>query len=82
MNRKSKLNQDQWEKVLSVILLAAARDGGESSLMEDVEAVAKVKDNGSALTILIQKKIEGIIVWQMRSHYGSNMLANIYLSNH
>lgn len=80
MNKKSKLNQHQWEKVLSIILLGVARDQEESSLMEDVEAVAKVEEDDSKLTILIRRKIEGITVRHIHLYTGSTFPADTHFS--
>lgn len=49
---------DDWNAILSSVLLGASAD---DALIDGVEAVASVKD-GSSITITIRKRIEGITV--------------------
>jgi hypothetical protein len=53
---KSTINQEQWERVLSTVLLGTAPGEGQTG----TEAVAKVDE--SAINILIQRRVEGITV--------------------
>ncbi|KUJ09091.1 uncharacterized protein LY89DRAFT_741387 [Mollisia scopiformis] len=57
-HKTSKLNEAQWDYVLSVILLGAAQGEEDPALLEDVEAVAKVEED--TLVVIIRRTIEGI----------------------
>lgn len=59
-DKKFPYNQDQWDNILSVILLGEARDKEDSSALEGLEAVAEV-DGDSMITIRIRKRVERII---------------------
>jgi hypothetical protein len=54
---------EEWESILRGILLGAIEDETQSPIPNGVEAVAKVEDQ--SMTITIQKRIEGITVWQI-----------------
>jgi 3-deoxy-D-manno-octulosonic-acid transferase len=56
---KSTISQEQWEGILSTILLGTAPDEGQAAA-EAIEAVARADE--SAITILIQRHVEGITV--------------------
>lgn len=56
LNRSSAINQAQWDELLLAILFGE----DEGNVTEDIEAIASVDD--SSMTIIIQKKIEGITV--------------------
>jgi hypothetical protein len=55
----SAVNQEDWEAILTFILLGTAPGPDRAALTEDLEAVAKVDGN---LTIIVQKRVEGITV--------------------
>ncbi|TVY27673.1 hypothetical protein LHYA1_G004914 [Lachnellula hyalina] len=57
---KSKLNQEQWDAVLSTILLGAVLEEEHKAILQGVEAVAKVESGENRLSITIQRRIEGI----------------------
>ncbi|TVY15854.1 hypothetical protein LARI1_G005655 [Lachnellula arida] len=57
---KSRLNQEQWDAVLSTILLGTVPEEEHKAITQGVEAVAKVESGGSKLSITIQRRIEGI----------------------
>ncbi|CZR53725.1 related to mitotic apparatus protein p62 [Phialocephala subalpina] len=59
-DKKFPYNQDQWDSILSVVLLGEARDKEDSSVTEGLEAVAEV-DGETAITIRIRKRVERII---------------------
>jgi len=52
------LNQEEWETVLSSILLGTPAEEGNEEVLRGIEAVAKV--DGDLMTLTIQKRIEGI----------------------
>lgn len=56
---KSSINQEQWEGILSTVLLGTAPEEGQAAT-EGIEAVAKADE--SAINILIQRRVEGITV--------------------
>jgi hypothetical protein len=60
--KKSSNNQEDWESILSFILLGTAPGPDRAAVTEDVEAVAKVDGN---LTITLQKNVQGIKVCAM-----------------
>jgi hypothetical protein len=64
-DKKSNLNQDQWESILSTVLLGIAPEQGHDGITEGLEAVASVDAAGPSMTITIRKRIEGITVWHM-----------------
>ncbi|KAH8791274.1 hypothetical protein F5882DRAFT_400478 [Hyaloscypha sp. PMI_1271] len=53
----SAVNQEDWEAILTFILLGTAPGPDRAAVTEDLEAVAKVDGN---LTITVQKRVEGI----------------------
>ena len=61
--KNSKSPQDEWENILSAVLLGAL-PGGDPAITEGLEAVAEV-EAGTSITITIQKRIEGITVSHM-----------------
>jgi hypothetical protein len=78
-DKKSNLNQDQWEKVLSVFLLGVAGQK-EPLFLDGVELVADVEEAIST-NIVIRKRVEGITVRHIHSHYGSRSWLTFILAN-
>jgi hypothetical protein len=58
----SAVNQEDWEAILTFILLGTAPGPDRTAVTEDLEAIANVNGN---LTITIQKRVEGITVCTM-----------------
>jgi hypothetical protein len=56
--KNSPCNQNEWEIILSSILLGQKSESAKG-LLEDVEAVAAVDDEKS-ITLTIRKRVEGI----------------------
>jgi len=56
--KNSSINQEDWEAILSAILLGAALENAAAT--KDVEAVAKVESNPTSLKITLQRRVGDI----------------------
>jgi hypothetical protein len=61
--KNSSVNQEDWEAILSLILLGTPPEPEHAAATKDVEAVAKVESNPASLKITLQKRIQGITVY-------------------
>lgn len=64
--KSSSVNQEDWEAILSAILLGTAPDTQHTAAAKDVEAIAKVEgDPATSLKITLQRRIGDIRVCAM-----------------
>jgi hypothetical protein len=59
-HKNSPVNTEEWEQILSALLLGTDPENGRRLLLDGVEAIGKIGD--SSMTITIHRRIEGITV--------------------
>jgi hypothetical protein len=60
-SKNESCSQDDWEDILLSVFRGTTP--AKEDLVQGVETIAKVERKAVSLTIIIQKRIEGITVW-------------------
>jgi hypothetical protein len=81
--KNSSINQEDWEAILSLILLGTAPETEHAAATKDVEAIAKVEGRPGTLNITLQKRIQGITVcamYRVTQKAANNVLATTWIN--